>query len=182
MSKSAIHIFGASGSGTSALGRYISDRCGYFFMDTDDYFWEKTDPPFTAKRAPSERVEALRADIEAHEGVVISGSLTGWGDVFIPDFTLAIRVETETSVRLERIRQRERKRFGERIDPGGDMYKKHEEFLEWAASYDDGGLDIRSCAMHDEWQKLLTCPLVTVDGGLPFDTNFGIIKKLLHDA
>lgn len=36
MYKSVIHIYGASGSGTSTLGRFISDQLGYTFMDTDD--------------------------------------------------------------------------------------------------------------------------------------------------
>lgn len=34
--KNVIHIYGASGSGTSTLGRKISDELGYKFMDTDD--------------------------------------------------------------------------------------------------------------------------------------------------
>ena len=34
--KQVIHIFGASGSGTSTLGRYISKKLGCFFMDTED--------------------------------------------------------------------------------------------------------------------------------------------------
>lgn len=36
--KNVIHIYGASGSGTSTLGRKISEELGYKFMDTDDYF------------------------------------------------------------------------------------------------------------------------------------------------
>ena len=49
MAKEVIHIYGASGSGTSTLGRYLGDKLGYFFMDTDDYFWLPTDPPYTKK-------------------------------------------------------------------------------------------------------------------------------------
>lgn len=37
--KQIIHIFGASGSGTSTLGQAIRDALGYRWMDTDDYFW-----------------------------------------------------------------------------------------------------------------------------------------------
>ena len=54
--KQVIHIYGASGSGTSTLGRNISEKLGYFFMDTDDYFWEQTDPPYTKKRNLSTRI------------------------------------------------------------------------------------------------------------------------------
>ena len=40
-----IHILGASGSGTTALGQALAEhlRCPHF--DTDDYFWLPTDPP-----------------------------------------------------------------------------------------------------------------------------------------
>ena len=172
-----IHLFGPSGAGTSTLGRFIAARLDAFFMDTDDYFWQPTDPPFTAKRAAPERLALIRKDICAHGNVVLSGSLTGWGDELIPLFTLAVRVEADTEVRLARIRARERARFGSRIDPGGDMFETHQAFLDWAASYDSGGTEMRSRANHDEWQKLLRCPLVCVDGSLPPETNWEVIRR-----
>lgn len=46
---SVIHIYGASGSGTSTLGKFISEQLGYTFMDTDDYFWLPTDPKYTQR-------------------------------------------------------------------------------------------------------------------------------------
>lgn len=39
MAKNLIHIFGASGSGTTTLAEKISRELGYFHLDTDDYFW-----------------------------------------------------------------------------------------------------------------------------------------------
>ena len=179
MNKKVIHLFGPSGAGTSSIGRYIAGRMNAFFMDTDDYFWAPTDPPFTTKRAVSDRLTLIQKDFDAHEYAVLAGSLVGWGDELIPQFTLAVRVETDTAVRLERLRARERARFGDRIDPGGDMYENHKEFIEWAALYDEGGIEMRSKARHDEWQKLLKCPLVCVDGSLPLEENWGIIKRYL---
>ena len=44
------HIYGASGSGTSTIGKFISNKLAYFFMDTDNYFCESTNPPYTMKR------------------------------------------------------------------------------------------------------------------------------------
>lgn len=38
MCKNVIHIYGASGSGTSTLGSFISKQLGCTFMDTDDYY------------------------------------------------------------------------------------------------------------------------------------------------
>ena len=174
--KQLIYIFGASGSGTTTLGKFLSDALGYCQIDTDDYLWEQTDPPYTAKRPPGERLRLMKNDIALQSNVVISGSLTGWGDGLIPQFTLAVRVETETAVRIARLRRREHERFGSRIEDGGDMQDIHRKLLEWASAYDHGGLEIRSKAMHDEWQKQLKCPLITVDGDRPPEENLKLIE------
>lgn len=179
MAKNVIHIFGASGSGTSTLGKKISELWGYAWLDTDDYFWEPTDPPFTTKREKSERVRLIKKDIEKHENVVLTGSLSGWGDELISFFTVVVRVVTDKEVRLERLKKREYEKFGERIAPGGDMYKNHLEFLEWAGKYDTGSVDMRSKAMHDEWQKLLMCPLVVVDGAEDLGKNCELIQRAI---
>lgn len=121
----------------------------------------------------------MRRDIATQKKVVISGSLVDWGDELIPLFTLAIRVETATAVRIARLRARERVRFGSRLDPDGDMYAHHEKFIRWASDYDDGDVHMRSRAMHDHWQKQLACPLVTVDGNLPVEANWEMIKPYL---
>ena len=56
------------------------------------------------------------------------------------------------------------------------MYQNQKDFIEWAASYDDGGLDIRSKAKHDEWQKLLKCKQILLDGSKSLEYNFNQIK------
>lgn len=180
MEKQVIHIYGASGSGTSTIGKFICDKSGYFFMDTDDYFWEATNPPYQIKRNVSDRIALMRRDIARYDKVVISGSLVDWGDALIPLFTLAIRVETDTAIRLDRLKKREREHFGSRIDVGGDMYEQHREFIDWAASYDDGDLNMRSKSKHDEWQKLLQCQIILLDGSLPVEKNFEIIQQNIH--
>ena len=106
--KQVIHIFGASGSGTSTLGRKICAELGYRFMDTDDYYWAPSDPPYMRKREKEERLAQMRRDILSNENVVISGSLVDWGDALIPMFTLAVRLVTDTEIRIERLRNRER--------------------------------------------------------------------------
>ena len=130
-----------------------------------------------------QRVPLIRQDIAAAKnGAVLSGSLVGWGDALIPDFTLAVRVVTDTSTRLARIKRREYARFGARILPGGDMYDQHQAFLQWAAGYDDGGLDTRSAVLHNEWQKQLACPILTVDGTAPLAETAARVEELLCSA
>ena len=177
--KNVIHIFGASGSGTSTLGRRIAEETGYRFMDTDDYFWLPTDPKYTEKRPKEERLRMMLEDIESNENVVLSGSLCGWGDSLIPHFTLAIRLYTDTDVRIARLRRREREKFGDRLNEGGDMYKIHEDFIEWASKYDCGEPTMRSRAMHDEWQKKLGCQIITLNGADDPDENYKKVEKLI---
>lgn len=170
--KHIIHIYGASGSGTTTLGRKISDELGYKFMDTDDYFWMPADPKYTVKRDKSERLRLMKKDISSAENVVIAGSLVDWGDELIPLFTLAIRLETDTEVRIERLKRREYEKFGSRIEPGGDMHEQHLEFLEWAGQYDHGSVNMRSKAKHDVWQQLLQCHQIVLNGADCLDKLF----------
>ena len=174
-----IHIFGASGAGTSTLGKTICARTGFRFRDSDDYIWQPTDPPFTALRSGPERRALLEKDLDECGDAVVSGSLVGWGDPLMAGFTLAVRLVTPTDVRLDRIKRREYERFGDRILPGGDMYEQHQAFLAWAARYDDGAPTMRSRAMHDLWQKQLPCPLLILDSTLPVEELVEtVIEKL----
>ena len=116
--KHVVHLFGASGSGTTTLGRMLAQEMGWTHLDSDEYFWLPTDPPFRQKRPAPERVALMKQNMDAAENVVISGSLVDWGDGLIPYFTLCVRTVVEPSVRLERLYQRELARFGERILPG----------------------------------------------------------------
>ena len=170
-----IHILGASGSGTTTLGKAISEKFGFKHLDTDDFFWLPTDPKYTKKRELSERQSLLSEAISKAERCVISGSLCGWGDIFIPKFELVILVETPTQVRIERLKQREYNKFGDRILPGGDMYQNHIEFIEWAAKYDTAGIEQRSRDLHTEWLKKVQCPVVIVDGAQPVNE---MLKKI----
>jgi adenylate kinase family enzyme len=155
-----IHILGASGSGTTTLGRALAARLECPHFDTDDYFWVPTDPPFTQRRERTERAQLLMDDLTAQDTWVVSGSLCGWGDVAIPLFELVVFLRVPHNVRMERLHRREHARFGERILTGGDMYEVSQAFLAWAASYDEGGLDKRSRQRHDQWLSTLSCPII----------------------
>lgn len=179
MDKSVIHIYGASGSGTSTLGKFISEQLGYTFMDTDDYFWLPTDPKYIEKRDKAERLQMMEEDILCSDKAVISGSLVDWGDDLIPYFTLAVRVVTDKNVRIERLKKREKKNFGSRIEIGGDMHKNYLEFIEWAAAYDTEDTETRSKAKHDQWQQLLKCKQIIVNGEDDLKYNLELIKNAL---
>ena len=83
-------------------------------------------------------------------------------------------------VRLERLRVREIERYGEQaIAPGGEFHRAHLEFLEWAGSYDTGGLEVRSRALHEAWLATLPCAVVKLEGDLSFSEQLSRIETSL---
>jgi hypothetical protein len=103
-----VHILGASGSGTTTLGRALAERLGCPLLDADDYFWVPTDPPFQQIRVREERQALLRADVPPDQSWVLSGSLCDWGDIFIPLFDLVVFLWIPPAVRLARLAAHER--------------------------------------------------------------------------
>lgn len=158
-----IHIFGASGAGTSTLGSILAARLNVLHLDADDFYWMPTDPPFRTKRAPESRVALIRDQVAGPGGWVLSGSICSWGDPLLELFTLAVFLQLNPNTRMDRLREREAVRFGARIQSGGDMYEQHREFMEWAQSYDDGKAPLRSLDLHERWMKRLGCPVIRLD-------------------
>jgi adenylate kinase family enzyme len=175
INKSCVHIVGATGAGTTTLGKALERRYGYKWMDTDGHFWMPSDPPYSKFLPFSERVKLISKSIERNNKCVICGSLCGWGDVFIPLFDFVIFLYTPTNIRIDRLEKREYERFGERIRKGGDMYEEHIKFIEWSKTYDDNRAPPlfkerypeRSLVLHENWLKLLPCPVLRLDGTTP---------------
>jgi hypothetical protein len=166
-----IHITGASGCGVSKLGATLGGRLGCAHLDTDDFYWAPTDPPFQASRPIPERLMLLEeAFAAAPAGWVLSGSLDGWGDPLIPGFDRVIFLSAPTEVRLARLAERERRRLGPAVEPGGARYAHHLDFLAYAAAYDSGQFTSqmtgRYRARHEAWLERLPCPLLRLDGAL----------------
>lgn len=162
-----IHIMGASGSGTTSLGRALAEALGIRHLDTDHFFWMPTNPPFTAQREIGERVAMLREQATPDAGWVLSGSALKWGAEFEPLYDVIVFLRIDPALRMKRILRREEARYGDRIKPRGDMVKQSGEFLEWAASYDTAGPERRSLVAHEAWLKTQTAPVLRLDSSRP---------------
>jgi len=160
----AIHILGASGSGTSTLGRALAEQLACNWIDTDNIYWAPTDPPFQIERPYEERVRLMDEAIQANPNFVLSGWMGRFGNPLISRFQLIVWLHVPTELRIRRLKAREFANFGERILPGRDMYENHQAFLDYAGQYDDGGMDIRSYARQKEWLEQAACPVLEMDG------------------
>jgi adenylate kinase family enzyme len=167
MAGQRIHILGASGSGVTTLGRALAARLGCPCFDCDDYFWLPTDPPYQVKRERAQRQELLLRDLSAHDSWVLSGSACGWGDVVIPLLDAVVYLRLPTAVRLERIRRRERERFGDEVLPGGTMHAAYRKLMDYAALYDTGDEGVRSRRLHERWLSGLSCKVIRIEEDLP---------------
>lgn len=171
MMATRIHIMGASETGTSTLGAALAESLGVAHLDTDDDYWIPTDPAFQHPRPRTERLARLEADFDsvgAAKDWVLSGSLCGWGDPLIRRFELVVFLFVVQEVRLARLRHREHEKFGEAaLAPGGRQHANHVAFLEWAAAYDEGGVDMRSLARHRLWLDTLPCPVARFEEEMP---------------
>jgi adenylate kinase family enzyme len=172
-----IHIFGASGSGTTTLGLALSKKLGIMHFDIDDFFWEKTDPPFQKIVEKEIRQKKLYDALQSYDNWVLSGSLCGWGDFIIQHFTLVIFLYVPNTKRMVRLLVRETKNHGEEIkNEGHPMYKIHQDFMAWANQYDTGGLEMRSKKLHEEWMKKLNVNLLKIEGDIELPT---VLEKVL---
>lgn len=176
-----IHITGAAGAGSTTLGLELARLIDVECFDVDDFMWLPSWPPYQERRSVTNRIELLNNALRADSNWVLTGSIVGWGDLFIPRFTLVVFLTVPTDVRLHRLRQREEARFGLTIAPGGEMHQRHLAFLRLAASYDVGGLHgSRSRARHEAWLTRVPGEVLRLDGTIATSELVNIIKAALR--
>jgi len=178
--KNRIHVFGASGSGTTTIAKVICEKLGYQHFDTDYYYWRQTEMPFTETRPIEERLQLMKVDLTSHDKWVLSGSLDGWGNPLIPLFELVVFVYVPQDVRVERIIQREHERYGKEVLPGGNRYESAKEFIEWAKGYDSGLLTGRSLPRHEKWMTGISCKIIKITN-LSLEDSINTVINAIED-
>jgi adenylate kinase family enzyme len=147
-------VTGASGSGTTTLGRALATRLACAFYDADDFYWLPTAQPFQCKQDPAIRAALLSQALHNAPSSVLAGSILNWGVALEDSFSLIVFLTVPAEIRVARLREREMHRFG-RVDPA---------FLSWAAQYDQGTLQGRSLAKHETWLAKRNCTVLRIDG------------------
>lgn len=176
--KNRIHIFGASGSGTSTLGQELSKRLPHVNFDSDDYLWIEK---FTEQRKPPERLHLLTQDLSEYNQWILSGAICGWGNALKSNFDLVIFLYVPKELRLHRLKERELHRYGKDVLPGGCMYEQSKTFLEWASLYDEAGLEVRSKKLHEKWMSDLTCPVLRIEGNNSISERVNLVLEYLNN-
>lgn len=161
-----VQVTGASGAGTTTLGRVLAQALALPHHDTDDYLWVPTGPPYQRHRPVAERLALMETMFLPRGGWVLSGSVSEWAANVTARLDLVVFITTPAAVRAERLlvreaRARGRSREATAADPA------FREFRDWALGYDDGGVPGRILAGHERWLASLRIPVLRVDGGRP---------------
>jgi adenylate kinase family enzyme len=164
-----ILVIGASGSGTTTLGRALGRALGSAVFDADDYYWLAGDPPFQHKRDRDERLGRLLHDLARVPDAVVSGSVVAWGKELEDSFGLIVFLTVPAELRVVRLRARELELYG----------RVEQAFIDWAAQYDDGVMTGRSRAKHEQWLAERAAPVLRIDGDVSVDDRVQRVQAWL---
>ncbi|MGH1515891.1 AAA family ATPase [Chryseobacterium sp. JK1] len=177
-----IHIFGASGSGVTTLGKALSQKLAIEYFDSDDFFWLKTPIPFIERQKPEIRNTIVSQKLHATDHWIFGGSMINWGENIFPAFDLIIFLYLPPEIRLERLKKREYERYGDEIIHHPEKAKKFQEFINWAADYDHNtGIASRTLKAHLEWLSAINTPLLEISGDHDVPQKMDIIMRTLQN-
>jgi peptide/nickel transport system permease protein len=95
------------GSGTTTLGAALATRLGCARLDTTISSGSRRSQGFWRSGRSRSASRCWRARWMRQRAGCLSGSLCGWGDVFIPRFELVVFIYIPPEVRMARLAQRE---------------------------------------------------------------------------
>ena len=162
-----IIIMGLNGSGKSTICHELAVLLNYRYMDVEDYYFLDSEIPYSKSRTHEEATQLILNDIKIYHNYVLSSVGCNWGFEIASTYKLAILLYAPLQVRLERIKQREINRFGNRVLAGGDMYESQKRFHDMVAS--------RSAEDIKQQAYSLTCPVLEINATLPVKEILGSI-------
>ena len=184
-------ILGMNGAGKSTLAHALAKVTGYTEMDVEDFYFPEQrdsrlhalehdtvaetehlgDLPFSVPRSKAEVEKLLFETIPEDNGFILAGVTLNFKADILSRLNLAVELQTPLETRLQRIEDRERRRFGDRVLPGGDMYEQQADFRRMVESRDPSAAS-QSAAK-------LPCPVIRLDGTAPVEENISIILSYL---
>lgn len=170
-----IILCGMNGCGKSTLGRALAEQLGWRFIDNEDLSFPKADPehPFALQRSRAE-VERLLLDAVTRDDHFVFAAVHGdYGEAVLAHYQAAILLEVPRDVRLARVRQRSIARFGERAQPGGDLYASEMAFFDLVRKRPE---DFAS-----RWLDAAVLPVLHADGTQPVQESVGLIRRWMRE-
>ena len=168
-----ILVCGGNGAGKSTLGKALSGAIGYEFMDVEDYYFPQGDSNYKygTVRTKAEVNALLLRDMKCHERFVLASVKGNFDEKVRAEFDCAVYVHVSKEIRLQRVRDRSYRQFGERMLPGGDLHERELKFLDMVRNRPENEVM--------ESLRTLNVPVIQLDGTLPIADNVQIAKQLI---
>lgn len=149
-----IIVCGLNGTGKSTLGKALSKKLGFHFVDVEDLYFPEAgmDDRYAFSRTREEVNRLLISRFQTYEDIVFSAVKGDYGGVM---FDYCIILAAPKEVRLQRVKQRSFASFGGRVLPGGDLYEREKSF--W------GLVQSRQEYFVENWAATLRCPIIRVN-------------------
>lgn len=168
-----ILICGLNGVGKSTLGKRLAERLSCQFIDNEDLYFPKRDEryAYANPRGKEEVIRLLGEQIERDNRFVFAAVKGDYGEKLASLLDYAVVVEVPREIRLARVRNRSFRKFGERIQDGGDLAGKESA---WFALMESRPEDYVT-----KWLETVACPVIHVDGTRPIEENAEYLAKVL---
>lgn len=188
-----IAILGLNGAGKSTVAHALAGAIGCAEMDAEDYYFPEQresrrnalegiydvptrhlgEQPFSVPRAKEEAEAMLLRDISAHPRFVLAGVTMNWCEEIRSRIDVAFWIQAPLEIRLQRIWDREQRRFGDRMLPGGDMVEQQRQFCEVVARRGSEAIEQTIRGLH--------CPVHALDGTLSVAENVAAIVNWIQN-
>ena len=130
--------------------------------------------PYSSSKSREEAERAMLHDMDAHPAFILSGVNANWNDGILSRIGFVFVLDAPLDTRLRRIEAREVRRFGARVQAGGDMHAQQKAFREAIAK--------RSIQTVLESAGKLPCEAVLLDGTRPIHENISAIIKTIFQT
>ena len=111
----------------------------------------------------------------------MGGSIFRWGENVFPDFDLVVYLWIPPQIRMERLKKREFERYGNVIYTDPDRIKQFEDFMEWAADYDNNtGIASRNFQAHENWLNSIDFHILKISGDLTLQQRIDLIIENIN--
>ena len=168
-------VCGLNGCGKSTLGKTLARKLHFHFIDNEDLYFPKTDPNYiyASPRSREEVEKLLWGEIRAHENFVFTSVKGDYGETIYPFFQYVVLIDVPKDIRIQRVKNRSFKKFGERMLLGGDLHEQEEKFFDFVKSRPENTVE--------EWVQSLKCPVLRIDGTKPIEENVDFIMEQIQD-
>ena len=146
--------------------RLLAEKLNYFSMDVEDYYFFKSDIPYSKFHTLEETQRLMERDIEKYQKFVLATVNCNWGKINSA-FKLAVVLMAPIDIRMERIKTREYKKFGDRVLKGGDLYDSQLKFHNKVLARTDEHIE--------KQMQYISCPVLKLDATL---TLTDIVNKI----